>query len=576
LRDLERTLAETNTATEATRTRVEEALRESERSQTETRTLRESLTARDATIVQVLHSLGERDTQLAALQREHAKIVPDLEARSQAGAQLEAEIKAARSHVEKLAGELKSSQQAVAELTVRLARGESELNVHRKDLSAAKLQAASHLEILRSREWRSGFNQNLFREWDAKMGAAQTGQGALQAECDRLKETAVTLGAKIAEQDEAIAKLHAVSTADSATLAKRTQDLQDGQRARAELHTRIDNLEAERKRLDSELATRGQELAEARAQGAAEAQRVKELLASVDSKQADLTAQIEQLQAEAATHEEEMTVLMAHLNEARRPVQSIQSDIKRLSDELALKTLSVDQLNEENRTLRATLERTRGALEERELLIRRLERSASTNANALGRLQTSIERLGTASVSAGPAAAPEYLAELVRLDGEQRTTYPLGRRTRIGRAPVCELQIESQSVSRNHAMILKGTREFIVEDLNSTNGILVNGRKTSRQVLSDGDVLTIGEVQFRCVLKPNARPSETPSEAASTGVHAAISAVPAPANLSELRSAEPPKPEQGPARPAPLAADPSAAAPPDVGSPEAALPDGAA
>ena len=33
-----------------------------------------------------------------------------------------------------------------------------------------------------------------------------------------------------------------------------------------------------------------------------------------------------------------MTVLMAHLNEARRPMQAVQADFKRLSDELAQKT----------------------------------------------------------------------------------------------------------------------------------------------------------------------------------------------------------------------------------------------
>ena len=80
-REMERAQAEANAAAEATRTRVEQALRESERYQSESRTLRDSLSARDATIVQVLHSLGERDAQLNALQREHAQTVPVLELR---------------------------------------------------------------------------------------------------------------------------------------------------------------------------------------------------------------------------------------------------------------------------------------------------------------------------------------------------------------------------------------------------------------------------------------------------------------------------------------------------------------
>ncbi len=81
------------------------------------------------------------------------------------------------------------------------------------------------------------------------------------------------------------------------------------------------------------------------------------------------------------------------------------------------------------------------------------------------------------------------------------------RRTRIGRAPGCELQIDSSSVSRHHALILVGGRETIIEDLNSTNGVIVNGRHVTRQVLSDGDLLTIGEIQFRYVERPARRPA---------------------------------------------------------------------
>jgi chromosome segregation ATPase len=566
VRDMEQVLTETRAATDATRGRVEEALRDSERAQTEARTLRDSLTTRDETIAQVMHSLGERDAQLHALQREHAQVVPALEARSRAGVQLESDLQAARGRAEALDHDLKASRQSLSELMARLKQGETELHTSRRDLTVAKARADAYLETLRTRVWRGGFNQNLFLEWDQKEDAARSGRGVLQAECDQLKATVATLNAKVLERDEKAAKMQAAAAADAAkmqaaaaaeaakiqaaaaaevakmqaaasteaakmqaaaaadaaklqadaaTLAKKSQELQESQRARAELHAHIDGLEADRKRLEAELEVRGRELGAARVEGVGELQRVRQALAAAEAKHAEQSTEIEQLQAEAVTHEEEMTVLMAHLQEARRPVQSVQADIKRLSEELALKTLSIDQLAEENRNLRTTLERTRGALEERELLIRRLERSASTNANALGRLQTSIERLGAAPAPAAPATASEFIAELVRLDGDQHTTYPLARRTRIGRTPGCEMQIDSQSVSRNHAMLLKGARELIVEDLNSTNGVLVNGRKVSRQVLSDGDVLTIGETQFRCVLKFSSRPAEAAAPSVS-------------------------------------------------------------
>src|ERR1700730_8904474 len=84
-RELERALAENTVAAEAARVRFEETLRDAERYQNESRTLRGTLVTRDATIVQVQHSLAERDAQLHALQREHAKIVPALEERSRLG-----------------------------------------------------------------------------------------------------------------------------------------------------------------------------------------------------------------------------------------------------------------------------------------------------------------------------------------------------------------------------------------------------------------------------------------------------------------------------------------------------------
>jgi pSer/pThr/pTyr-binding forkhead associated (FHA) protein len=204
------------------------------------------------------------------------------------------------------------------------------------------------------------------------------------------------------------------------------------------------------------------------------------------------------------------------LREARRPIQAIEAEVKRLTDELAVrgeelaaKDLAAAESAEENRKLRSTLERTRSALEEREFLVRRLERSESNNANVLGRIQTSIERLksvpgapgataaGSADAGAAVPVAADRAVELIRIDADQPTTYVLAKRTRIGRAAGCELQIESGSVSRHHALVVVGPRDTIIEDLNSTNGVLVNGRKVARHVLSDGDAITIGETRFR-------------------------------------------------------------------------------
>jgi chromosome segregation ATPase len=494
-REMDRMLADRSSAVESARSRVEEALRESERYQGESRMLRDSLAARDSTIVQTLHSLGERDAQLAALQTEHARMVPALEATSKSTTQLDAELQSSRAQVSALTRDLQSSREAAAALAAQFKHSESEVNAARSELGAMKTQASSYLEVLRTREWRRGFDQNLFREMDAEVGAAHLGSSALETERDRLKAQVAELETQLAAQQ-------------AAAESGRTQSA-------------------------AELAARDRALAELRERSSGDARKITQLLEAGELRQAEQAtqlaelrsqqaAQIARLQAEVETQEQEMAVLVAHLQEARRPIQSIEADVKRLTDELAAKSATLHATDEENGKLRATLERTKGALEEREFLIRRLERSESNNANVLGRIQTSIERLGAspAAPSAGtaPSTAADWSAELIRIDGERPVTHVLSRRTRIGRAAGCELQIDSTSVSRHHALVVVGARDVVIEDLNSTNGVLVNGRKITRQLLSDGDAVTIGEIQFRYFARPvNHAASANPADMAPVG-----------------------------------------------------------
>ncbi len=71
----------------------------------------------------------------------------------------------------------------------------------------------------------------------------------------------------------------------------------------------------------------------------------------------------------------------------------------------------------------------------------------------------------------------------------------------IGRGPDSDLVIDeavpgADTVSRHHARISLDDGHWIVEDLDSQNGIYVNGRRTGRNLLQDGWTLAIGGVQF--------------------------------------------------------------------------------
>ncbi len=70
--------------------------------------------------------------------------------------------------------------------------------------------------------------------------------------------------------------------------------------------------------------------------------------------------------------------------------------------------------------------------------------------------------------------------------------YPLTDELTLGRAAGCQVPIDDSYASQVHARVFQRDGTWYVEDLGSTNGTLVNGRRVTRQALADGDVIRIG------------------------------------------------------------------------------------
>jgi hypothetical protein len=93
------------------------------------------------------------------------------------------------------------------------------------------------------------------------------------------------------------------------------------------------------------------------------------------------------------------------------------------------------------------------------------------------------------------AVAPEELGmerEVVTLtvNGERRDVDK--RRVVIGRSRDCDIQLADANVSRRHAELRQEGATYWIVDLESTNGVVVNGRRQSRAKLQDGDTITLG------------------------------------------------------------------------------------
>ena len=71
----------------------------------------------------------------------------------------------------------------------------------------------------------------------------------------------------------------------------------------------------------------------------------------------------------------------------------------------------------------------------------------------------------------------------------------------IGRDSGNDIQIDNVAVSREHARIIKGPDFYLIEDLNSTNGTFVNGKKINKKFLQEVDEISIGKHSLQVVLE---------------------------------------------------------------------------
>ena len=89
----------------------------------------------------------------------------------------------------------------------------------------------------------------------------------------------------------------------------------------------------------------------------------------------------------------------------------------------------------------------------------------------------------------------------------------------IGRQPDNAVHIVEPNASRRHARISKNNGEYVIEDLNSSNGTEVNGQKISKVTLHHGDTIRIGATKL---VFENPAAAAAPGAAPAPSVEAAL------------------------------------------------------
>ena len=103
------------------------------------------------------------------------------------------------------------------------------------------------------------------------------------------------------------------------------------------------------------------------------------------------------------------------------------------------------------------------------------------------------------------AQSPEFTGKTFDLSGAEVT---------VGRVEDNKIQIEHASVSGHHAVLKLDALDYVIKDLDSTNGTRINGERITEQKLRRNDILRLGNIEllYDSEHAPPGQPMPSPSE----------------------------------------------------------------
>jgi hypothetical protein len=499
------------------------------------RDVEERLRAKGERLAEIEKALAHAHEERAIAERQSQLLAADLtQARS---AVVTAEARIAELQRALAGRDAGAARKHAREYEEKLALRDKALALVQKDLTVAQALAATYLESVRSMEGRRGLYQELSMSLHWQIEERADRISTLEGQLASLGTRSGELELQLTDRDTRIAKLEGELGELNSTLAQRETTLRDSATVEG-------NLKRDIGALTESLAQRDERIRALEAATSAAQSRSDE----VDAANAQLRKRIEQLEVESATVRTELQqrtvaleeaatargehmariaageaqvedlhnrmreqhefvrVLQADSNASAARAKELEGDLRaaedmlhRLEAELRNRNSRLDELERTNQEWRATVEEARNALTDRDSMIRRLEEETANSAVLLGAIQQRLDSSGVHEI------APDGDKRLlIRADGASEVVHVLGRKTSVGRTPDNDLQIDAKFISRHHAVILAGPAHTIIEDLNSTNGVLVNGRRITRQTLQDGDAVVIGKTLFRFAVRPAA------------------------------------------------------------------------
>ena len=368
--------------------------------------------------------------------------------------------------IEELRGALSAAERRIEELIERARISDAERNVAVARVTAENKQLrdqlAGHLEALHTATGR--------------LGAQRADQPELEDELFARGDRIAGLRKEIAAQAKLLAAMRA--------------ELEASERLGTDLESEIANLRITVERRDERIGVLEADMAARHDRERMLTSRLSDALALADPLAPALRNQIADRDERIRELTENLVAARATLDEKDADLQVAEESIRNLELDVRDKTGKLEEASVTVEEWRAVIAESQRSILLRDTQIQQLEADLARR-QAAAAVADSAAQTGEEIALEGPARL------LIRTDGNTDFVHVLGRRTRIGRGPDNELVLDTKHISRYHAVLLAGPTHTTIEDLQSTNGVFVNGKRVSRQALKDGDRVQIGRTQFR-------------------------------------------------------------------------------
>lgn len=132
---------------------------------------------------------------------------------------------------------------------------------------------------------------------------------------------------------------------------------------------------------------------------------------------------------------------------------------------------------------------------------------------------------------------------ILSMDGLVLKEIPLIKeRMTLGRKAHNDIQIDNLAISGEHAAVVTILNDSFLEDLNSTNGTLVNGQTVKKHFLKNGDVIELGKYKLKYVAEQTAQAEAADFEKTMILRPNMVKPAPAPAATAAPAAAAAPAP----------------------------------